>query len=113
MTVIMMGITISVILTPFAILYGDIQQGLPIILQPLFYLTPIVYPIPASGLGRILATWNPVSPVIQFARELLTTGKIVFLGPTVVVFCISFFLLLLGWILYRVAMPHLVERIAA
>jgi lipopolysaccharide transport system permease protein len=113
MTIIMMGMMIGVILTPFAILYGDVQQGLPIIFQPLFYLTPIVYPIPESGIGSILATWNPVSPVIQFTRELLISGQIVFLGPSMVIFCITFFLLLLGWLMYRLAMPHLVERIAA
>jgi lipopolysaccharide transport system permease protein len=113
LAIIMLGMMAGVILTPLAILYGDIQQGLPIILQPLFFLTPIVYPIPESGFGITLATWNPVSPVIQFTRELLITGQIVFLLPSMVVFCITFFLLLLGWLTYRVAIPHLVERIAA
>jgi lipopolysaccharide transport system permease protein len=113
LALIMMGIMVGVILTPLAVLYGDVQQGLPIILQRLFYLTPIVYPIPASGFASLLATWNPVSPVIQFTREILTTGQIVLLGPSMVVLCITFFLLLLGWLMYRVAMPHLVERIAA
>lgn len=111
--IIMMGMMFGIILTPFAILYGDVQQGLPIILQPLFYFTPIVYPIPESGIGSILAIWNPVSPLIQFTRELLITGHIVFLGPSMVVFGLTFLLLLLGWLIYRVAMPHLVERIAA
>jgi lipopolysaccharide transport system permease protein len=109
----MMGIMVGIILTPLAVLYGDVQQGLPIILQPLFYLTPIIYPLPQSGFGKILATWNPVSPIIQFTRELWITGKIVFLGPSMVVFCITIFLLFLGWLLYRLAIPHLVERISA
>lgn len=113
LAIIMMGIMVGVILTPFAILYGDVQQGLPILLQPLFYLTPIVYPIPESGFANLLATLNPVSPPIQFTRELLTTGKVVCLGPTVIVFCITFCLLLFGWLVYRLAMPHLVERITA
>lgn len=113
LAIIMMGIMVGIILTPFAILYGDVQQGLPILLQPLFYLTPIVYPIPKSGIGSIFVTYNPISPVIQFTRELLTTGQIIYFGPSMVVFSITFFLLLLSWLLYRVAMPHLVERITA
>ncbi len=111
--IIMMGITTGVILTPIGILYGDIQQGLPMILQPLFYLTPIIYSKPETGIAAIIATYNPISPLIQFTRELLTSGKIVCLNSSIIVCAITAVMLLFGWLLYHLAMPHLIERIAA
>ncbi len=111
--IIMMGMMAGIILTPLSLLYGDVQQGLPIILQPLFYLTPIVYSAPETGLGSIIATYNPISPLIQFTRELITTGKVICLEPSIIVCSITMVMLLFGWLLYRIAMPHLVERIAA
>ena len=112
-SIIMTGIMVGVILAPFCVLYGDIQQGLPIILQPLFYLTPIVYSPPKTGIGAVLAMINPISPIIQFTRELLIIGDRVCLGSTAIISSITLLLLFCGWILYRVAMPHLVERIAS
>jgi lipopolysaccharide transport system permease protein len=111
--IIMMGMMAGILLTPISILYGDVQQGLPMVLQPLFYLTPIVYSAPEAGVGAILSTYNPISPLIQFTRELITTGKIICLEPSIIVCSITLIMLLIGWLLYRIAMPHLVERIAA
>lgn len=113
LAVIMAGMMISILLTPLSILYGDVQQGLPIILQPLFYLTPIVYSAPESGMGAVLANINPISPLIQFTRELMTTGEVVYLESTLIITSITTILLLFGWVVYRVAMPHLIERISS
>ena len=104
---------VGILLTPISILYGDVQQGLPMILHLLFYLTPIVYSPPEAGLGAILAKYNPVSPLIQFTRELITTGKVINLEPSIIVSSVTVIMLLVGWLLYRIAMPHLVERMAA
>ena len=112
-SLIITGMMVGILLTPLGILYGDIQQGLPMILQPLFYLTPIVYAPPESGIGAFLAMFNPVSPLIRFTRELITTGDIICLRATVIVSCITLILFCFGWLLYRVAMPYLVERITA
>ncbi len=113
LSVIMAGMMTGILLTPLSILYGDIQQGLPMILQPLFYLTPIVYSPPETGIGAILATINPISPLIRFTRELITTGEFVCSASTLIISVFTGIMLLFGWILYRVAMPHLVERISA
>lgn len=111
--IIMMGMMFGILLTPLSVLYGDIQQGLPMILHSLFYLTPIVYSVPKAGFGNLLAKLNPISPLIIFTRELITTGKFVCLDLSLILSGFTFLLLLIGWILYRIAMPHLIERIAA
>jgi lipopolysaccharide transport system permease protein len=111
--IILVGMMAGILLTPMSILYGDIQQGLPIILQPLYYLTPIVYTVPDSGFGAIIATFNPISPLIQFTREVLTTGMVICLKPSIIVCSVTLVMLLFSWLIYRIAMPHLIERIAA
>lgn len=113
LSVVMAGMMVGTLLTPMSILYGDVQRALPMILQPLFYLTPIVYATPKTGIGSILATINPIAPPIRFTRELVTTGEVVCLQPTLIIAGATVVLLLIGWILYRVAMPHLVERISS
>ena len=113
LAIITAGMMVGILLTPLSILYGDIQQGLPMILQPLFYLTPIVYSTPETGMGAFLAMINPIAPLILFTRELLTTGEVVCLTATIVISGMTMILLLFGWLLYRVAMPHLVERISS
>lgn len=111
--IIMMGMMAGIILTPVSVLYGDIQQGIPMILQPLFYLTPIVYAVPEGGAAAVLAKLNPISPLIIYTRELITTGEYVCLELSLILTGFTFILLILGWVLYRIAMPHLVERISA
>ena len=111
--IIMMGMIVGILLTPISMLYGDVQQGLPMILQPMFYLTPIVYVPPKTGVGAIIAMYNPMSPLIQFTRELLITGNIICIDSSIIVLAFSGLLLLLGWLIYRISMPHLIERIAA
>ncbi len=113
LTLILTGMVAGILLTPIAVLYEDVQQGLPMVLQPLFYLTPIVYNASETGFGAVLAMLNPVSPLIRFSRELIITGDIVCLSATLTVSAGAFILLFFGWLLYRVSIPHLVERISS
>ena len=108
-----LGTMIGVLLTPVGLLYQDIGQALLLITGFWMLLTPVVYPPPASGLLALLAKWNPVSPLILCARDWLTTGVSDYLGGFVCVAAITSCLLLLGWIMYRLAMPHLIERMSA
>ena len=49
MSVALTGFMIGLILTPIGLLYGDVQHGLPIASTFLMLLTPVLYPVPASG----------------------------------------------------------------
>ncbi len=108
-----LGMMIGILLTPLSILFGDIQHGLPMILQPLFYLTPIVYPPPDSGVALIIATLNPITPLIRLTRDSITTGEIACLSSSTAILSATIFMLFIGWLLYRVAIPHLIERISS
>lgn len=108
---IMLGMCFGLLLLPFAILYKDIQFALPAFLQIAMYATPVVYATTEfSGSFKFLAL-NPVSPVLVSARDWLlglqsSTGLLM-LG------CIglaTMVILLAGFILQRIAMEILIER---
>lgn len=104
------GYAIGLAITPLSALYGDVTRGIPIVAQFGMLLTPVVYPARASGLAGLLATWNPVSPLIVTAREALT-GQILSLLPAFfTVFALAAVVAFLGLVIFRLTMPILIER---
>jgi lipopolysaccharide transport system permease protein len=105
------GFMLGILLTPFGILYNDVPQMIPVISMFLMFLTPVIYPPPEHGLAAALAKWNPLSPLVVVTRNWLTTGATnhlaSFAGASVSAFCLLF----LGWVIYRLALPHIIARI--
>jgi len=112
-SLISMGLMTGVILTPLGMLYKDIGRGMVIITQMWFFLTPVIYPLPEDGLAADLLTFNPVTPVIVTTRDWITTGNSDMVIQFVVVSSMTLVLVFAGWLLYRLAMPHLLSRISA
>lgn len=104
------GMAIGMLLAPIGSLYGDIGRAIPIGAQFWMLLTPVVYPPRTTGLAGKLATWNPVSPLITTARESLTNQPLSMLPAFMGVFGLSVVILFLGWVGYRMAMPHVIAR---
>jgi lipopolysaccharide transport system permease protein len=111
LSVALTGFMIGVILTPIGLLYGDVQHALPIASTFLMLLTPVLYPMPVSGLAGIVAALNPLTPLVTTTRDWLTSGSGAHLGGFLVVSLITVTFLLLGWVAYRVALPHLIARL--
>jgi homopolymeric O-antigen transport system permease protein len=108
---IVVGFTLGVGLTPLGLLYNDVQQILPIATMFLMLLTPVVYPPPRTGLAATVAGWNPLSPLIIVTREWMTTGNGPDIAPFTLVTALAIFLLFAGWIMYRLALPHVIARL--
>jgi lipopolysaccharide transport system permease protein len=106
-----LGFMIGVLLTPVGILYADIGQALALLLTFWMLFTPVVYMPPSSGFLATLTRLNPVSPLIVTTREWLLLGATTQAGTALAVFGVTLVLLFMGWVLYRLAMPILVERI--
>jgi lipopolysaccharide transport system permease protein len=105
------GFTIGVIVTPVGLLYGDVQLSLPIASTFLMLLTPVLYPVPTSGVAAAVTALNPLAPLVTTTRDWLTTGSSAHVGGFVLVSTATVILLLLGWVAYRVALPHLIARL--
>jgi lipopolysaccharide transport system permease protein len=110
---ILVGFTIGLALTPLGLLYSDVQQILPIATTFLMLLTPVVYPPPKSGLAAVVASWNPLSPLITVTRDWITTGDATQIAAFVFIATAASVFLIAGWILYRVALPHIIARVGA
>jgi lipopolysaccharide transport system permease protein len=111
--IILLGLVIGIGLTPAGLLYQDIGRGLLIITSVWFYLTPVVYPTPTSFPANLVARYNPISPLIITTREWITSGYVENLGPFITVSIASLGCLFMAWILYRIAMPHIIARMGS
>jgi lipopolysaccharide transport system permease protein len=107
----MIGFMLGILLTPFGILYNDVPQMIPVISIFLMFLTPVIYPPPEHGLAAALAKWNPLSPLVTVTRDWLTTGVTSHVTAFVLVSITATVLLFVGWLIYRLALPHIVARI--
>jgi lipopolysaccharide transport system permease protein len=110
LALILVGFAIGVLLTPLGMLYGDIQQVIPVATTFLMLLTPVLYPMPKVGLAARVAQRNPLTPLVIATRDWLTVGVTDQSRGFAIVTAGALVLLMTGWILYRLALPHLIAR---
>lgn len=113
LSIIGLGMMIGILLVPPGVLFQDINRGLIIILQLWFFLTPVIYPVPDKSAVFNLIALNPVTPIIEISRNALTNGDLSYLPAFIFVTALTFILIITGWIIYRIALPHLIARIGA
>jgi len=110
---ILLGISLGLLLTPIGMLYQDIGRGLVFATSAWFFLTPVIYPVPKASFAATLIEMNPVTPLLVATRDWLVMGSTNLWPAFLWVLVGSVVLLLLGWIQYRIAMPHLISRMSA
>lgn len=108
-----LGLLFGILIAPIGMLYQDIQQGLVILTSALIFFTPVLFTPPAEGILSLIIKINPISPFFLLARRLLFYGDMQYLIPSILVMITSLIFLGFGWILYRVALPNLIERMDA
>ena len=113
LSLVLVGTAIGLLLTPVGVLYTDIGKGLPLLMQFLMYLTPVVFPMPKAGIAATIYAVNPLSPIILTARDWLTGVAPEHLMAFFAVNAFTALLLLGVWIVFRLAMPILIERMSA
>jgi lipopolysaccharide transport system permease protein len=111
LALLLVGLTIGMLMMPLGILYNDVGRGVALIAGSWMLLTPVVYPPPKTGIGAWLVQWNPVGPLLQTSRDWLTSQPVTRLDDFLIVSGIAILVLLAGWVLYRLAMPILIERL--
>lgn len=112
-SLILVGTTVGLLITPLGMLYGDIGRALPLLMQFLMYVTPVVFPMPKEGWTSLLFNLNPLSPIILTARDWLTGSIPEHIGYFLIVNWVSSILFFAAWIGYRLAMPILIERMSS
>ena len=110
---VLLGTFLGLILAPMSALYKDISMGITLITGFWLFLTPVVYPVPSEGMFGAIVRLNPVTPLLVTTRELATTGVISDPVGFWIASGISLVGLVVAWIIYRVAMPYVVERMSS
>jgi lipopolysaccharide transport system permease protein len=109
----MMGVALGVLLIPIGALFQDVLHGLAMVGTGLVFLTPAAYPPPGHGLLGVLTAWNPLTPLIMAARDLVVLGSSSYTTPMIIVVLVTMVVLLLAWVVFRLAMPILIERMGS
>jgi lipopolysaccharide transport system permease protein len=109
----LLGFAIGLAITPLGTLYTDIGTAIPIFTQLLFFVTPVVYPPPETFPFSLIAVLNPISPLLIAARDLITVGTISNPVAFSIVSMLTWVLLLIAWVVYRLSLPILIERMSA
>lgn len=110
---IVFGLALGLFFTPIGILYSDISSALAIFIQFWFFVTPVVYPPPETFPYSLITTINPVSPLLVGTRDLMTNGILVDGLIFMVISSCSVIGLLMAWVIYRVTMPIIIERMSS
>jgi ABC-type polysaccharide/polyol phosphate export permease len=94
-----LGVTLLV--ATLAVFVGDVAHLYQLLIQALFFLTPIVYPpeiVPAEL--RWLVQMNPMSTLIDLFRSLLHRGQVPELSHWLLAAGIALLVFCLGWTIF-------------
>lgn len=109
-SIILFGLAIGLFFTPIGLLYTDIRIGINSIVSLLFFVTPIIYQIPMhSGIWRLLR-FNPITSLLNTSRNWLMGSGLIPETGFFVITIFSMILLVVSWLVYRLAKPHLIAR---
>jgi lipopolysaccharide transport system permease protein len=110
---VVLGTAMGLLLAPIGALYRDISKAIPLIVSPWLLLTPVIYPAPKEGMIASIVNLNPVTPLLVTTRDLATSGLVTHPTGFWIASILAFGLLLLAWLLYRLAIPFIVERMSS
>jgi lipopolysaccharide transport system permease protein len=107
----LVGITcgLSLAIASLNVLFRDIEFLVAALLLPLFFLTPVLYPLSDPQIARrdwvvdVIHWGNPLSPVVEALRDPLFYGRLPGLGNTIYTVVAAVLALALGaWVFNRV-----------
>lgn len=110
---ILLGTCLGLLIAPLAGLYSDFSKLIPLLIGPWLFLTPVVYPIPTEGRFGEIVRLNPVTPLLVTTRELATTGTVSDPQGFWIASIFAVIGLFIAWVIYRVSMPYVIERVSS
>lgn len=110
---ILVGFALGLFVLPIGMLYSDIGRVLPMVVQATMYITPVVFAMPKEGLMHTIFTINFMTPMMLTARAWLT-GQVspmplYFAAVLIAALVLVFF----AWVVFRITLPAIIERVSA
>ena len=112
-SIMMLGSLIGIVLIPVGLLYQDIILSIGIILMLLMFVTPVGFEAPDSGIIASINQFNPVTPLLECARDWVLSGWYSNFAGLIQVASVTFVALIFGWVLYRISFPVAIERMGS
>lgn len=113
LSLILAGTTLGLLATPIGLLYADVGKGIALVMQFLMFVTPVVFPMPASGWAMKAFAYNPLSPLILTSRQWLTGFPADHLAQFLIINLVLASVFLAVAVVYRITMPILIERMGS
>jgi lipopolysaccharide transport system permease protein len=110
LAMVLFGTALGSLLTPIGLLYTDVTRAISMVGQFAMYATPVVYPVASTGLLGWVNRYNPITYLVETGRATLVGGPWDALPLAGAVTLVAFFLLLLGWTIFHVTVPRIIER---
>ncbi|MDP0498739.1 MAG: ABC transporter permease [Verrucomicrobiota bacterium JB022] len=108
--IVLLGSAIGLLVATASLLYTDFGRGLQMITNIWMFLTPVFFAAERGGiLGKVM-TINPVTHVLLPTRDWLTGVPVHDLTGFFIVTTGSILFLLLGWLVFHLTLPRLIER---
>jgi len=107
---VLLGMGIGCMLMPFSILFVDLHNTIKLVLGYGLFLTPAIYQPQGDGLFSMLVRFNPVSPLMDSAREAAAGLVLSHPQPFVFVLCAGVLATVAGFFMVRAAAPIVIER---
>lgn len=108
----MFAMGVGLLLGTLNVFMRDIGQGVPVVLQAMFWLTPIVYHI--DILPANVQHWfkfNPMYPLVTSYQNVLVYGTAPLWSELAVLVVVSLVILLAALVLFRRASPEMVDAL--
>jgi lipopolysaccharide transport system permease protein len=111
--ILLLGTMVGILLVPPSLLYEDIFYGLSVVTTGLMFISPVAYPPPREGILATIMNLNPITSLLMSARDLVLVGFGPYTSVSLLVILGTLVLLFVGWLLFRIGLPILIERVGA
>ena len=111
LSILLLGGAIGLLFVPIAALFSDVGRGIQLALRLGYYVTPVIYPLPASGMMRSFLTLNPVTSVLVTSRSWLVGSGPLLIHEMFITLLFGLVIAIIGLLVFKVALPHIIERL--
>lgn len=108
----LLALAIGLLVTPLGLIYTDISRIIGTGVSLLMYITPVVYAAPTVGIFKTLFAFNPLTYLFTDAKACLFGLPLESLNFMLITLLISIIAIFIGLVIFRKAMPIIIEKIS-
>jgi len=108
------GIALGLLFHSIFSMIADFSKIVTMALPFLMYVSAVVFPKPTDGgFASIIFNLNPFTHLVIFSRNIFTGMPLENATAFIIISIVSFALLMVGLVMYRITMPIIIERMGS